>query len=151
MSLQSSREALSSVVTSEAAAVGAVKSSRTPILRSVPEHEPAATRRLKDRICVVTGASHGIGQAICRRFADEGAWVLLTDIDVDAGQAAAADIRQAGGRADFRRVDIGSREQIESAVKRVADEFGRLDVLCNNAAFIGTWHDVLNATDEEWD
>jgi len=108
-------------------------------------------RRLMDRVAIVSGAANGIGQAISQRFAEEGAWVLVTDIDPEAGERTVAEIRATGGRADFRRVDIGSREEMEDAVAAVAAQFGRIDVLVNNAAFIGTWHDVLEATDEEWE
>ena len=108
-------------------------------------------RQLQDKVAIVSGAANGIGQAISRRFAEEGAWVLVTDIDEEAGQRTVAEIREAGGQAQFGRVDIGSREEIDRAVKSVAEQFGRIDVLVNNAAFIGTWHDVLHATDEEWE
>lgn len=106
--------------------------------------------RLKDRVALVTGAAQGIGRAICRALADEGAWVLVSDIDLEGAEAVAAEIRAADCQAESARVDIGNPHDIEVAVKRVVDRFGRVDVLCNNAAFIDKWHDVLNATDEEW-
>lgn len=107
-------------------------------------------KRLENRIAIVTGAAHGIGQGISQVFAEAGAWVLVTDIDEEGGKKTVADIRQQGGEADFCRVDIGNGEEISRAVKTVADRFGRIDVLVNNAAYIGQWHDVANATDEEW-
>src|SRR5207248_61674 len=55
-----------------------------------------------------------------------------------------------GGQADSCRVDIGSPNEIQKAVKMASDRHGRIDILCNNAAFIGQWHDVINATTEEW-
>jgi 3-oxoacyl-[acyl-carrier protein] reductase len=106
--------------------------------------------RVKDKIAIVTGAAQGIGQAICQVLAEEGAWVLVTDLNRELAQKTAADIRQNGGQAESCRVDLGSREEIEKAVKLATDKFGRVDVLCNNAAYIGQWHDVLNATEEEW-
>jgi NAD(P)-dependent dehydrogenase (short-subunit alcohol dehydrogenase family) len=117
----------------------------------VPGGEEKMGRRLQDKVAIVSGAANGIGQAISRRFAEEGAWVLVTDIDADGGRATVDSIRSTGGQAEFARVDIGSRDEIDRAVKLAADRFGRVDVLCNNAAFIGQWHDVLNATEEEWD
>jgi NAD(P)-dependent dehydrogenase (short-subunit alcohol dehydrogenase family) len=108
-------------------------------------------KRLQDKVAIVSAAANGIGRAISKRFAEEGAWVLVTDIDETNGRQTVEQIRQQGGRAEFARVDIGSRDEIERAVKIASDQFGRIDVLCNNAAFIGKWHDVLNATDEEWD
>jgi NAD(P)-dependent dehydrogenase (short-subunit alcohol dehydrogenase family) len=106
--------------------------------------------RLKHKIAIVTGAANGIGRAISEVFAEEGAWILVTDIDEQAAAIAAEGIRKKGGRAESCRVDIGKLDEIERAVKMVSDQFGRIDVLCNNAAYIGKWHDVLNATDEEW-
>lgn len=126
-----------------------------PVKRSVPTPTSIPVvetpqRRMKDRVAIISGAANGIGQAISRRFAEEGAWVLVTDIDEDGGGRTVAEIRAAGGRAEFARVDIGRLDEIERAVRTAADAFGRIDVLCNNAAFIGQWHDVLDATDEEW-
>jgi NAD(P)-dependent dehydrogenase (short-subunit alcohol dehydrogenase family) len=107
--------------------------------------------RLKNKVAIVSGAAKGIGRGISEVFAEEGAWVLVTDIDEVAAQMTADEIRKKGGRAESCRVDIGKRDEIERAVKIASDKFGRVDVLCNNAAYIGKWHDVLNATDEEWD
>jgi NAD(P)-dependent dehydrogenase (short-subunit alcohol dehydrogenase family) len=107
--------------------------------------------RLQDKVAIVSAAANGIGRAIAKRLTEEGAWVLVTDIDESNGHRTVEEIRAQGGRAEFARVDIGSRDEIERAVKIASVRFGRIDVLCNNAAFIGQWHDVLNATDEEWD
>ncbi len=106
--------------------------------------------RLKERVAIVTGAAQGIGQAISQVFAEEGAWVLVTDIDAEGAEKTADAIRRAGGQAESCRVDIGSLDEIQRAAKIASHKFGRIDVLCNNAAYIGKWHDVLNATDEEW-
>ncbi|HWQ90115.1 MAG TPA: SDR family oxidoreductase [Clostridia bacterium] len=106
---------------------------------------------LENRVAIVSGAARGIGRAVSRRFAAEGAWVLVTDIDEPGAQQTAAEICQAGGRAEAARVDIGSAEQIQAAVKMVADRFGRIDILCNNAAFLSEWHDLLHSTDAEWE
>lgn len=106
---------------------------------------------LKDRVAVVSGGGRGIGRAICDVLAEQGAWVMVTDIDLEAAQDAADQIRTAGGAAEAARVDIGCRTEIEAAVRSVADRFGRVDMLVNNAAYMGKWHDVLQSTDEEWD
>lgn len=99
---------------------------------------------------IVTGAATGIGRGMCEVFAEEGAWVLVTDLNGDAAASTAAEIRGQGGRAESCRVDIANVDEIENAVKIASEKFGRVDVLCNNAAYIGKWHDVLNATEEEW-
>jgi NAD(P)-dependent dehydrogenase (short-subunit alcohol dehydrogenase family) len=107
-------------------------------------------KRLENKIAIVTGAANGIGRAICQVFAEEGAWVLVTDLSGEGAEKVASEIRQAGGKAESARVDIGNVEEIQRAAKLVSDKFGRIDVLVNNAAYIGAWHDVLNATEEEW-
>jgi NAD(P)-dependent dehydrogenase (short-subunit alcohol dehydrogenase family) len=129
----------------------ALDSVALPVRRSVSDREDMVPKRLQDKIAVVSGASNGIGQAISRRFAEEGAWVLVTDIDEEGGHRTVSNIHDAGGKAQFARVDIGDHDAINHAVKSVADQFGRIDILVNNAAFIGSWHNVLDATDEEWD
>lgn len=108
-------------------------------------------KRLENKIAIVTGAASGIGRAISEYFAQEGAWVLVTDRDGEAAEKVAAEIRAQNGQADFAKVDVASREAIEEAAKLVVKKFGRVDVLCNNAAYIGQWHDVLESTEEEWD
>jgi NAD(P)-dependent dehydrogenase (short-subunit alcohol dehydrogenase family) len=107
--------------------------------------------RMSGKVAIVSGAANGIGKAISQRFAEEGAWVLVTDVDATGGRQAAEEIRRQGGDGEFLEVDLGNKQQIDAAVAHVARRFGRLDVLCNNAAYIGKWHSVLNATDEEWE
>ncbi len=107
-------------------------------------------KRLENTIAIVSGAANGIGRAICERFAEEGAWVMVTDIDGPGAEKVAVEITQKGGHAASVKVDIRNPEEIQKAVKLVSDKFGRVDVLVNNAAYIGKWHDALNATEEEW-
>lgn len=107
-------------------------------------------KRLEDKIAIVTGAAHGIGRAIGELFAEEGARVLLVDIDEAAGEAAAAAIRHAGGHASFCKGDVSSAEDVSRAVTLAAAASGRVDVLCNNAAHFGESHAVLESTPEEW-
>ena len=108
-------------------------------------------KRLSGKVAIVSGAANGIGKAISRRFAEEGAWVLVTDMDSERGGQVVEEIRSQGGGAAFLEVDLGNREQIDAAVASVAERFGRLDILCNNAAYIGVWHNVVDATDAEWE
>ena len=107
--------------------------------------------RLTDKIAIVTGAAHGIGKSIAECFAEEGAWVLVVDIDEQFGEETAEHIRQNGGQAVFFHCDVGDPKSVEKAVHEAAVENGRIDILCNNAAYIARWHDVVEATDEEWD
>jgi len=107
--------------------------------------------RLKDKISIVTGAAHGIGRAIALRFAEEGAAVLVADVDEQAGEETAAEIRKKGRPASFVRCDVSVASQIEHVVKLAGEKTGRIDVLCNNAALLGPWHDIATATEQEWD
>ena len=107
--------------------------------------------RLKDKITIVTGAAHGIGRAIALRFAEEGAAVLVADIDEHAGEETAADIRKAGRPASFVKCDVSVAAQVEHVVKLAGEKTGRIDVLVNNAAVLGPWKDVASATEAEWD
>jgi NAD(P)-dependent dehydrogenase (short-subunit alcohol dehydrogenase family) len=107
--------------------------------------------RLKDKIAIVTGGANGIGRAICERFADEGAWVLVVDIEEETGQSVAAGIRKKGGKAAFCKGDVSNREDILRAVELAAAQTGRIDILCNDAAYLAPdFHAALESTDEEW-
>lgn len=107
--------------------------------------------RLKDKVAIVTGAAHGIGRAIAELYAEEGAAVLIADLDAAAGGELAEAVRARGGRAEFWQTDVASRQAVAEAVEIAARWTGRIDVLCNNAAYLGEFHDVLEASDEEWD
>jgi NAD(P)-dependent dehydrogenase (short-subunit alcohol dehydrogenase family) len=107
--------------------------------------------RLANKVAIVTGAAHGIGRAIAELFAEERAWVLVADVDQEAGETVANGIRAAGGLAEFVKTDVTSPSDVERAVKRAAEQTGRIDVLVNNAAHLGDWLDVQQATPEQWD
>src|SRR5437870_5495331 len=107
--------------------------------------------RLENKTAIVTGAAHGIGQAIAELFAEEGAQVFIADIDAEAGESMADLIRRQGGQAVFIRCDVSKPAQIKRVVKIASTERRRIDVLCNNAAYIAEkWHSSLNAPEEEW-
>jgi len=107
--------------------------------------------RLANKTAIVTGAAHGIGRAIAERFAEQGAWVLVADLDHDAGESVAEGIRNSGGLAQFFPTDVSSPEHVERAVKTAAERTGRIEILVNNAAHLGDWLDVRQATPEQWD
>jgi NAD(P)-dependent dehydrogenase (short-subunit alcohol dehydrogenase family) len=107
--------------------------------------------RLTDKVAIVTGAAHGIGRAIAELFAQEGAWVLVGDLDRDAGETVASGIRESGGQAQFAFTDVTKQDDVEQSVQIAADRSGRVDVLVNNAAHLGDWLNVHDATSEQWD
>ncbi|WP_406096090.1 SDR family NAD(P)-dependent oxidoreductase [Streptomyces sp. NBC_01013] len=104
----------------------------------VPEllADPAASgalARFDGYRALVTGAGRGIGAAIARRLAAEGAWVLVTDLDGARAAQVAAEIREHGGTADSLACDVADRAAVEAAVAHAVSVFGGLDVLVNNA------------------
>ena len=90
--------------------------------------------RLANKKALVTGAARGIGQAIAEEFARQGATVIVTDVDEQAGQQVASDI---GGSAQFLPLDVGSEAAWAAVSDRVRNDFGTLDILVNNAGITG--------------
>jgi 3-oxoacyl-[acyl-carrier protein] reductase len=88
---------------------------------------------LKDRVALITGGANGIGRETALAFARAGAAVAVWDMAEAAGQAVAGEIKAAGGRALFSRVNVADRAEVETGMQAVLDAFGRLDVLVNNA------------------
>ena len=91
---------------------------------------------LEGRAAMVTGGAAGIGRASARALAREGAAVLVADIAAERGEGVAGEIREAGGRAEFRACDVTRAEDVEAAVAACETAFGGLDVLHNNAAYL---------------
>jgi 3-oxoacyl-[acyl-carrier protein] reductase len=104
---------------------------------------------VQDRVALVTGAAQGIGAAIARRFAADGARVAVLDLDVGAAQSVADEITAAGGSARAVAADVTQRSQVQDAVDQVVAEFGALHILVNNA---GVLRDNLlfKMTDDDW-
>ena len=90
-------------------------------------------KRLEGKIAIITGASAGIGKASALLYAEEGASLGLIDIDQDGGKKTLEEIRRNGGNAEFFEVDVSSPEAMKSAFQAVADAFGGIDILYNNA------------------
>jgi|ERR1051325_3848933 NAD(P)-dependent dehydrogenase (short-subunit alcohol dehydrogenase family) len=108
--------------------------------------------RLENKTAIVTGGAHGIGQAIATLFAEEGARVIIADLDPKAGKETAAAIAKTGGEATFIRCDVSKAAQVSRVVSQAIKMGGRIDVLCNNAAYISkTWHSAGDGRDEEWE
>ena len=106
--------------------------------------------RLKDKVALITGGGSGIGAAVARRFAHEGAVVAIADVVPQGAQEVIAEITKNGGKAIFTQVDVHKADEVSAMVERVVTELGRLDILINNA---GVTRDNLCArmSEEEWD
>ncbi|MBI2367669.1 MAG: glucose 1-dehydrogenase [Deltaproteobacteria bacterium] len=111
--------------------------------------------RLKDKVTIITGAAHGIGKAYARRFAEEGAHVVIADIDAQGGEATAKALLDAGGSAWARATDVTQFSNVEGLMRETVAKFGKIDVLLNNAAIYVTqklWKGpVEELALEEWD
>ena len=90
-------------------------------------------QRLTGQVAIVTGGAQGIGGATARRLAEEGAGVLITDIDGAAAERNAAVIRDAGGDAGALAADVGKHEDIRAMVDEAVRRWGKLTILVNNA------------------
>jgi NAD(P)-dependent dehydrogenase (short-subunit alcohol dehydrogenase family) len=92
-------------------------------------------RDLARRVAIITGAAGGIGAAVARRFAEEGAHVVVTDVDAGRGEAVAQEIRSRHGeeRAIFARLDVTQEDQVRATLERVVVQYGGVDILVNNA------------------
>jgi NAD(P)-dependent dehydrogenase (short-subunit alcohol dehydrogenase family) len=106
--------------------------------------------RLDGQVALVTGAARRIGREIARTFAEQGAQVLVADIDDPTGERTVAEIRAAGGVASFAHADVGRSDDIRAMIETAVAQFGRLDILVNNAHWEkrGT---VVELDEADWD
>ena len=95
------------------------------------------TRELEDKVAIVTGGAQGIGAATAELFVEEGARVLIADLDVTSGKALADRL---GDSARFQRVDVADKADVQAVVDLAIAEFGRLDIMFNNAGVSGASH-----------
>lgn len=107
--------------------------------------------RVKDKSIIVTGSGGGIGEGIARRLAEQGASVLVNDIDSAMGERVAASIRQSGGVATFFAADVTQSANVAAMVKAAVQQFGKLDVMVNNAGWTHSNRPALDVPEDEFD
>src|SRR5881296_836233 len=94
--------------------------------------------KLEDRVAVVTGAGQGIGRAYAHRLVEEGARVVVAELNEAKGKAVAEECLAAGGQSMFVRTDVADEASCQEMVAATLRQFGRLDILVNNAAIFST-------------
>lgn len=110
------------------------------------------TKRLDGRVALVTGSDSGIGQASAIAFAQEGANVVITYLEDEAGaRHTVAGVEAAGQRALLRHLDVTSESAIESVFDEAMREFGQIDILMNNASVDSTGNEVAEMSLDAWD
>lgn len=105
---------------------------------------------LEQEVAIVTGAASGIGRAIAERFANEGALVVIADID-DSGKEVAQKISEKGGAALFLQTDISEPDDVESLIEFTVEEFGGIDILVNNAGGAFSDDTLHRISEDIWD
>lgn len=107
--------------------------------------------RFEDKAAIVTGAGSGFGRAIAMRMANEGAKVLLADVNADNGEAVATEIREAGGEAKFVVTNVAKADEVRAMIDACLDAHNAIDILVNNAGYSHMSMLMWNLTEEEYD
>lgn len=106
--------------------------------------------RLDKKVAIITGAANGIGLAICKAFAKEGAIVVMADVDMEKCILEAKKIRKEGSRVEVYQCDVGNADNIGSLIKNTVATFQKIDVLVNNAA-VAKSYDITKMGEDEFD
>lgn len=122
----------------------------TPAHNATPSPAARPVPTLSRKVAIVTGGAHGIGRATAERFAAEGARVAVADIQEDLGNHVVAEIEAAGGVARFVHTDVGRHDQVRRMIESTVEEWGRLDILVNNA-YVMSSGSVVDVDEEDWD
>lgn len=104
-----------------------------------------------DKVTLITGAAAGIGRATALKFAEEGASLVLSDVNVKGGEETVKLIEQAGGKAVFIKADVSQAKDVEALLSKVIDTYGRLDCACNIAGILGDTAPLVDQSVENFD
>lgn len=107
--------------------------------------------RIDGRVAIVTGSTYGIGEAIARVLAREGAVSIITGRSEDQGKGVVDDIVRAGGRAEYRPLDVTDEKMVEGVARSVYDKYGKIDILVNNAGIAGPNKPTHEYERSEWE
>lgn len=105
--------------------------------------------RLEGKAAIVTGGASGIGRAICELFAEEGARMIIADIDTEGGEQTLASVKTAGGEAQFITTDVSKEADVEAMVQAANDAYGAVNILVNDAAAF-VFGEVQDVSDADW-
>lgn len=106
---------------------------------------------LDGKVAFIMGGASGIGAGAARRFAQEGARVMLADLQEDEGEKLRDEIAAKGGQAAYVACDVSDADSVSNAITQTVEQFGRLDIVFANAGINGVWAPVEEITPEEWD
>ncbi len=107
--------------------------------------------RVEGRVAIVTGSTYGIGEAIAKVLAKEGAVSIITGRTQDEGRKCVDEIRSAGGRAEYFLLDVTDEKRVEEVTRSVYEKYGKIDILVNNAGIAGPNKPTHEYTRQEWE
>lgn len=108
-------------------------------------------KRFSDKTALVTGAGSGIGRATAHRLADEGADVVVSDVNEERGEDVVASIENAGTSATFVSANVANPEELQQLVENTVDTYGGLDIAVNNAGILTGFEDISDISEDDWE